>query len=479
MGVQIPPPAHHDATRPVTRVIRGRRLRPHHMATATVKMTWRTEPGSRAVLDIEIPEEDVTQAMDRAYAALVKRVTVPGFRRGKAPRVVLERHLGQDALREEALKDLVPERYGQAVLQAGISPVSRASFDVQQGPDGRGLRLIATVEVRPQLTLPDYRAIRVSRDARPLADEDVDRVLEDLRVRHGRLQSAEGEAARRGDYVLIKVASAPPGNERLQPGKEVLAEIGGGLLPPEVEAALEGARSGERHSARPAGFEGAVEVEVVDVRRKALPPLDDAFARTVSDQPTLDALRAGLRERLAKERAETEERDARERVLDAVLSQMTFDLPESMVADEVDRMLEDLAGRLQSRGLNLETYLRSQNKDEASLRTDLRAGAERRVRTRLLLDAVARHEGLAPTEEEMARAVENLAQESGQDGQKMRAWLAQGDRLTGLREHLLRQKAMALLITSTQGSSETGGSGETPVQPTPDHPADPPDARRG
>ena len=449
------------------------------MATATVKMTWKTEPGSRAVLDIEIPEEDVTQAMDRAYTALVRRVNVPGFRRGKAPRSVLERHLGQDALREEALQDLLPERYGQAVLQAGISPVSRPSFDVQPGAEGRGLRLIATVEVRPEVGLPDYRAIRVSRDARAVVDEDVDRVLEDLRVRHGRLQSAEGEAASRGDYVLIKVVDAPPGNDKLHAGKEVLAEIGGGLLPPEVEAVLEGGRAGDRRAAQPAGFQGPVEVEVLDVRRKALPPLDDAFARTVSDQPTLEALRAGLRERLAKERAEAEERDLRERVLDAVLSRVTVDLPDSMVVHEIDHMLEDLAGRLRSRGLTLESYLRSQEKDEAAFRADLRPSAERRVRTRLLLDAVARQEGLALTEEEMARAVENLAHESGEDVQKMRAWLAQGDRLAGLREHLLRQKATALLVASAQGSSDPGGPGGAAAGPTPDRSADPPETPHG
>jgi trigger factor len=449
------------------------------MATATVKMTWKIEPGSRAVFDIEIPEEDVTQAMDRAYAALVRRVAVPGFRRGKAPRAVLERHLGPSALREEALQDLLPERYGQAVLEAGISPVSRPSFEVQPGPDGQGVRLIATVEVRPQVTLPDYRAIRVSRDTGTVGDQDVDRVLEDLRVRHGRLQSAAGEAARRGDYVLINVVSAPPGNDRLQPGKEVLAEIGGGLLPPEVEAALEGVRAGERRSAQPAGLEGPVEVEVQDVRRKELPPLDDAFARTVSDQPTLAALRDGLRERLAKERAEAEERDLRERVLDAVLAQATVDLPDSMVVREVERMIDDLDERLKSRGPTLETYLRSQGKDEAAFRAELRPGAERRVRTRLLLDAVAHQEGLAIDEEEMTRAVENLAAESGGDAQKMRAWLAQGDRLAGLREHLLRQKAMAVLVASTQQPSQPGGSDEVPAGPPPDRPAEPPDAPRG
>ncbi len=434
------------------------------MATAAVKMAWRTEPGSRAVLDIEIPEEDVTQAMDRAYAALVKRVSVPGFRRGKAPRAVLERHLGADALREEALKDLLPERYAQAVMQAGISPVARPSFDVKGGSDGKGLRFTATVEVLPKISLPDLGTIRVAREANPVTDADIDRTFDDLRARHSRLATAEGEAARRGDYVLLKVKSAPAGFERLQPGKEVLVEIGGGLLPAEVEAALEGARAGEDRTAQAPAESGRIEVHVADVRRKELPPLDDAFARLVSEEPSLQALRDRIRERLMSERAGAEERDLRERVLDAVLSRTDIDLPESMVLHEMEHTLEDLHRRLRSRGLSLETYLRSQGKDEAGLRVDLRPNAERRVRVRLLLDEVAAHEGLTLTEEEMSRAVENLAQESGEDVQKMQAWLAQGERTAGLREHLLRQKAMTLLVAHAAGSSEAGEATPTPSQ---------------
>ncbi|HET8999490.1 MAG TPA: trigger factor [bacterium] len=434
------------------------------MATAAVKMAWRTEPGSRAVLDIEIPEEDVTQAMDRAYAALVKRVSVPGFRRGKAPRAVLERHLGADALREEALKDLLPERYAQAVMQAGISPVARPSFDVKGGSDGKGLRFTATVEVLPKMSLPDLSAIRVAREAHPVTDVDVDRTFDDLRARHSRLATAEGEAARRGDYVLLKVKSAPAGFERLQPGKEVLVEIGGGLLPAEVETALEGARAGEDRTAQAPAESGTIEVHVADVRRKELPPLDDAFARLVSEEPSLQALRDRIRERLMSERAGAEERDLRERVLDAVLSQTDFDLPESMVQHEMEHTLEDLHRRLRSRGLSLETYLRSQGKDEAGLRADLRPNAERRVRVRLLLDEVAAHEGLTLTEEEMSRAVENLAQESGEEVQKMQAWLAQGERTAGLREHLLRQKAMTVLVAHAAGTSEASEATPTPSQ---------------
>jgi len=446
------------------------------MATTAVKMAWRMEPGSRAILEIDVPEDEVARAMDRAYAALAQRVTVPGFRRGKAPRAVLERHVGTEALREEALKELLPERYAQAVEQAGLSPVARPSFEVTEGADGKGLRLTATVEVLPKIELPDYRTIRVTRDPHPVTDADVDRVLEDLRVRHGHLVSGGSEPARRGDYVLLKVAKAPAGMGRLEPGKEVLVEIGGGLLPAEVEAALEGVRAGEDREVQPAGSEGTADLHVLDVRRKELPPLDDAFARVVSDEPTLAGLRDRLRERLGRERAEAEERDLRERVLDAVVAQVTIDLPDSLVGHEVEHMLEDLTRRVRSRGLSLETYLRSQEKDEAGLRADLRPGAERRVRVRLVLDEVARREGLTLTEEEMARAVENLAQESREDVRKMQTWLAQGDRLVGLREHLLRQKAMAMLVACMSGDV---AAGEAPPASAPGRTAEAPGVPAG
>ena len=160
------------------------------MAMAPVKMDWKTEPGSRAVLNIEIPEDDVNRALDRAYATLVQRVMVPGFRRGKAPRAVLERHVGAEALKEQAFKDLLPERYAQAVAQAGVTPVSRPSFEVKEAPVGKGLRMTATVEIYPQVTLPDYRSLRVPRDHRPVTDHDIEQVVEDLRVRQCHLASA-------------------------------------------------------------------------------------------------------------------------------------------------------------------------------------------------------------------------------------------------------------------------------------------------
>jgi len=416
-----------------------------------MKVAVRTEPGSRAVLEIEVPEDVVVRAMDEAYASLVRQVNVPGFRRGKAPRAILERHLGPGAIREEAVRRLLPDQYSEAVEQAGIAPIARPEIAVTRDEEGQGLQLTATVDVYPKVTLPDYRSLHVERDSHPVTDEDVDRAFDDIRARRGRLVSAPEEPARHGDFVLLTITAAPSGHERLQAGKELLVEVGGGLLPQEVEAALEGARAGEDRTVALATGQGEVTVRVADVRRKELPPLDDAFAKTVSDQPTLAALRDGVRARLAQERVAEETQALQDRVVDTVLAQTTIDLPDSLVDHELEHALADLADRLRSRGLTLESYVRSAGKDEAALRAELRPRAERRVRARVLLEAVAEREALGVSEEEMAAEIEKLAGELQQDAAKVQAWLAEGGRREGLRETVLRRKAIIVLVDAVAG----------------------------
>ena len=419
-----------------------------------MKVAVRTEPKSRAVLEIEVPEDVVARAMDRAYAALVRQVNVPGFRRGKAPRAILERHIGTEAIREEALRRLVPEQYSEAVTQSGISPIASPSVDIQDGEDGKGLRLTATVDVYPEVTVPDYRALHVDREANAVGDADVDRALDDLRARQGRLVPV-AEPAQRGDFVLLTIVSAPPGLERMQAGKELLVEVGGGLLPVEVETALEGARAGEERAVPLTSGNGEVAVRVADVRRKALPPLDDEFAKKVSDQTSLAGLRDGLRAQLDRERSERERVVLHDRVVDAVLAQTTMDLPESLVEHEIEHVVEDVTGRLQSRGLTLESYLRNANKDEAAFRAELRPRAERRVRVRILLEAVVEREKLTIGEEEMADEVQKLAAELQQDVPGVEKWLDEGGRRDGLRAGLLRRKAVDMLVEAVAGPEPT------------------------
>lgn len=424
-----------------------------------MKVAVRTEPGSRAVLEIEVPEDVVARAMDRAYAALVRQVTVPGFRRGKAPRSILERHVGTEAIREEALRRLIPEQYSEAVTQSGISPIASPSVDIQDAEDGKGLRLTATVDVYPEVTVPDYRSLHVDRETNSVTDEDVDRALDDLRARQGRLATV-AEPAQRGDFVLLTIVSAPTGLERVQAGKELLVEVGGGLLPAEVEAALEGVGAGEERTVSVASGEGDVTVRVADVRRKELPALDDDFAKKVSDQLTLASLRDGLRAQIVRERAERETSALQDRVVDAVLAQTTMELPESLVEHELEHVLEDVAGRLQSRGMTLESYLRTVNKDEAAFRAEVRPRAERRVRVRILLEAVTEREGLTVTEEEMADEVKKLAAELQQDVPTVEKWLNDGGRRDGMRAGLLRRKAVDILVDAVTGVAPAPQAGE-------------------
>src|SRR5579859_4356238 len=420
-----------------------------------MRVEKRTEPASRVVLEIDVAEDAVAKAMDQAYTQLVRRVQVPGFRRGKAPRPILEKHVGSETLREEALRQLVPEQYSEAVAQTGVSPITRPSIEVKDAADGKGLHLTAIVDVYPAITLPDYRQIRVAADQTPVTDADVDRAIEDIRARHGRLSSVS-EPARRGDFILLTVVTAPEGHERLQAGKELLVEVGGASAGEERTTALPDS--------------GQAVVKVGDVRRKELPALDDAFARTVSDRQTLAELRDGLRERLTAERTAEEDRAHRERVLDAVLAQSTFDVPESLVAHEVEHMLHDLADTLRSRGLTLDSYARAVGKDEAALRADMRDGALRRVRSRLLLETVAEREALSVPEEEMRAEVENLAGELKQDVAKVQAWLAEGGRQEGLRETLLRRKAMAFLVDAVSGAGTPAAAGAAPEPAPPSSP---------
>jgi trigger factor len=428
-----------------------------------MKVAMHTEPGSRAVLEIEVPEDVVARAMDQAYAALVRQVNVPGFRRGKAPRSILERHLGANAIREEALRRLIPEQYSEAVTQSGISPIASPSVDIHDADDGKGLRLTATVDVYPEIKLPDYHAIHVDRESNAVGEGDVDRALEDIRARQGRLVTV-GEPAARGDYVLLHVSSAPAGLERVQPGKELLVEVGGGLLPAEVEAALEGSRAGDERSATLTSGQGDVSVRVADVRRKELPPLDDEFAKKVSDQTSLAGLRAGLRAQLDRERTERETSALQDRVVDAVLAQTTMELPESLVEHEIDHVVEDVTGRLQSRGMTLDSYLRSVDKDEVTFRGELRPRAERRVRVRVLLEAVTEREGLTISEEEMADEVKKLAAELQQDIPSVEKWLDEGSRRDGLRAGLLRRKAVDTLVGMVAGPEPAQPAGASPEE---------------
>src|SRR5213593_3939217 len=408
-----------------------------------MKVDVRKEAPSRAVLEVELPPEAVSQGMERALAQLNRRVEIRGFRRGKAPKTLLERYVGKDAIYEEAVKLLVPDAYSQAIQQSGMHPIAQPEIQVQAVEEGKPLRFVATVDLVPDVRLGDYKAIRVERTPAVVTDADIGAVIEDLRARHAQLESLGDQPAAQGDYVLVRVIEISGTADRFVPGKEYLVEVGGGTYPPEFETGLLQAASGGRGA--------AVTYEVVDVKRRRLPDLTDEFARTAAGVETVPVLRETLRERAQREAQQRAEQEDEQKAVDALLQGATIELPTSLVDHEVHHLIADLAESLGRRGITMERYLQVQEKTEEQLRAELRPAAEKRLRTQLALDELARLEDLQPTQEEMDREVENVARGSQQEPARVREWLAQNGRLDVLRATLRRRKALAFLIQSAYG----------------------------
>lgn len=413
-----------------------------------MKVEWRRESPSRAVLDVEVPVGEVSREVEAAAARLARQVRVPGFRPGRAPRAVLERYVGRDEIYGEALEGLVAAAYRRAIAEAGVVPVGRPEFEVPALDETRPLRFTARVDIAPQVDPGDYPAVRVPYAAPVVTDADVDAAIDDLRRRRGRLVSVQARAER-GDFVLVRPTTVD-GVERFAVGREVLVELGAGVLPSEVEAGLEGVAAGDERTLT-VGEAGRLVVTVLDVRRRELPPLDDAFARAVGNVASLDELRAQLRQRLEREAVARAQEAYEEQVLTAVLERATVELPVSMVEHELDHLVEELQESLQRRGFTLERYLASSGQGLDGLRAELRPRAERRLRMRLVLDEIAKREGVTPTQEEIAAEEEKLAADLQLDLPRVRDWLAEGTRRDAMLAVLRRRKTVAALVARARG----------------------------
>ncbi|MBM3450274.1 MAG: trigger factor [Armatimonadetes bacterium] len=414
-----------------------------------LKVDVRKEPGSVAVLDVEVPEDLVQDAIQKGYLRLGQRVNIPGFRRGKAPRAILERMLGKEAAYDEALQELIPRAFAEAASETGIRPIARPQIDVKEVEDGKPLRFTASVEVEPEVTLGDYRSLRLPRDPVSVPTDEVDRTLESLRQRRATLTSKDGGAAA-GDFVLMRIEEAPEGHERFKAGREILLEVSTeGPDAPFVEA-LRGAAK-DASVELPGNDAPPAKGTILDVRTKVLPPLDDDFARIVSKEESLAALRAALQGRLEDDSNARAREDYESKVVAAVVEGSTIDLPKTLPHEEVNRLLDDLREQIRLRGLTWERYLELNQKTDEQIRDELEGPAERRVRARLVLEAVAEAESLEPAEQDLEDEIAKLSRDLSQDDAQVRAWLAEGSRKEGLRATLRRRKAIHFLTELASG----------------------------
>src|SRR3990170_310584 len=418
-------------------------------------------------LTIEVPPEEFGKDLDRAYRRVAQQVKIPGFRKGKVPRQVIDAQLGRDAVLGEFLEDSVPSYYREALREHDLAPITDPDIDLGEVEEGKPLVFTAVVEVRPRLKLEEnqYKGIRVERPAAEVTDEEVDRFLDSLRDRFAELETV-AHPARNGDFVVMDIR-ATVHDEEIAEGtrQDYLYGVGTGEFGDVLDKELEGKRSGEilkfndalgPGAGERAGQEVAFQVLVKEVKGKKLPAADDEFAKVASEFDTLDELKQSLREQLMRNRERGADAEVRDRVLQAMIDSVEVDLPDTLVDEEVQHRVLHAQERAEQAGMTLPQLLEAQGFDELRFRADARDHAIRAIKADLVLEAAARQEDIQVTPEELGREIAGLAQALGRDPKDLAKSLDRSGQVVSLAGDIIRSKALDLLVEHADIHSDAG-----------------------
>ncbi len=408
-------------------------------------------------LTIEVPPDEFGKDLDRAYRKVARQVKIPGFRKGKVPRQVIDAQIGRDAVLGEFLEESVPTYYRDAMREHDLAPIAQPDIDLQQVEEGKPLVFTATVEVRPRLRFEDadYKGIELDRPTTEVTDQDVDAMVDSLRERFAELEPV-ARPAHANDYVVMDIRASVHGQDVADATRQdYLYEVGSGEFGPKLDAELEGKRAGEilkvndvlpERFGDDAGREVSLQVLVKDVRAKKLPAADDEFAKTASEFDTLGELRAELAEQIAQSKDRAADGIIRDAALGALIERTRVDLPESLVDEETGHRVSHARERAERAGTTLDQLLASQGFDELRFRADARQHAERAIIADLVLEAVARAEDIQVTPDELAREITGLAAALGREPKDVAKTLESSGQIASLAGDIIRSKALDILV---------------------------------
>lgn len=425
---------------------------------------WEKLEGNTGVLTVEVDAETVKTGLDAAFTKVSKQVSIPGFRKGKIPRGMFEKRFGVEALYQDALDIILPEAYAKAIEETGIEPIDRPDIDVEQMEKGKELIFKATVLVKPEVKLGEYKGLEVEKLDTEVTDEDVDNELKSLQEKQSELVVKEEGTVAEGDTVVLDFEGFVDG-EAFEGGKSenYSLEIGSGSFIPGFEEQLVGLEAGaekdvevsfpeEYHAAELAGKPATFKVKIHEIKTKELPELDDEFAKDVDEEAeTLEELKASIKARLTESKKNESEQNLRDSLVRQATENAEIDLPEVMIETEVDRMLQEFEQRLQMQGMNLELYFQFSGQDEDALRTQMKVDAEQRVRTNLTLEAIAQAEALEADDEAVNEEMKKMAEMYNMPEEEIKKAL--GGNLDNLKADLKVQKAVEFLVENSKISA--------------------------
>jgi trigger factor len=417
-------------------------------------------------LTIEVPEDEFGKDLDRTYRAIANQIKIPGFRKGKVPKQIIDTQIGQDAIFEEFVNSSVPAYFRQAVADEDLAPIADPDIDVQQLEPGKPFVFSATVEVRPRLSFEesDYTGIKVTKPTVEVTEQEIDDWIERLRERFSELEPV-GRPVQQGDFVTVDLTVIKGGQKVEQASREdYLYFVGSGEVGEKLDVELVGAKPGailkvsdalpERFGDELGGAAVEITVLVKDVKARRLPEVDDEFAKTASEFDTIQQLRDDLRERLT----EVKEREAgaalRDLVLEAMIDKVDVDLPQSLIDEETDHRIHHARDRAERMGVGLEKMLEIQGWDEARLREDSREHAIRAIKSDLVLEGIARNASLEVTAEEIGAEIAVLAQAYGREPKAVAKDLERSGQVVTLAGDIIRTKALDLLVERADVDTE-------------------------
>lgn len=395
-----------------------------------MSVKWeRDSDAPKGTLTFDIDTETIQKGIDHAFTRTQKRISVPGFRKGHVPRTIFNQMYGEESLYQDALNDVLPDAYEAAIKEAGIEPVDQPQVNVESMEKGQPWTLTATVAVKPEVTLGDYKGMEVPEQDTSVSDADVDSELENKRQQQAELVLKEDEAAADGDTVVIDYEGSVDG-EKFDGGSadNYSLVLGSGSFIPGFEDQLVGHKADEDvdvnvtfpedyHAKDLAGKDALFKVKIHEVKEKQLPELDDEFAKDVDeDVETL----AELKDKVKKQLQDQKEAAAKAAIEDAaievaVANAETEEIPQAMLDDDTNRQLQQYLAGMQQQGINPQMYFQITNTTEDDLRKQFADDAAKRVKTNLVLEAVVKDANLNATDEDVQNEIADLAKQYGMD----------------------------------------------------------------
>jgi trigger factor len=431
-------------------------------------------------LTVEVPVEEYSKELDSAYRSISNQVKIPGFRKGKVPKPIIDRQVGRDVVHEEFLSAAVPQYYRQAITDEDLAPIADPEIDLEAFEDTAPLIFTAVVEVRPRLELTeaDYTGLKVLKPDTEVSDDEIEDWIERLRERFSELEPADRPVIEH-DFVTIDLKATANGGADIEDLErtDYLYYVGSGEFGAVVDIELKGKKAGEiidiadevpaRFGEELAGTQVTYRVLIKDVKARKLPATDDEFAKTASEFDTMAELREDLRTRLHELKEREAEGVIRDRALQAMIDTVDVELPDTLVDDETEHRVQHAAQRAERAGTTIDQVLESQGWDEARLREDSRDHAIHGIKADLVLEGVARVAELEVTADDIGAEIGSLAQAYDRDPKELAKQLDQSGQIVTLAGDIIRTKALDLLVERADIETEPETGPDEPAEETP------------